>query len=47
MPQVCDSNPPLKRSLVLSVNGNVGCGVKLIEDYNSFGPGFNNIGGGW
>ncbi|KAF8128986.1 glycoside hydrolase family 16 protein [Boletus edulis] len=30
-----------------TVNGNAGCGVKLTEDYNSFGPGFNNIGGGW
>ncbi|KAJ8591346.1 glycoside hydrolase family 16 protein [Rhizopogon salebrosus TDB-379] len=26
---------------------NAGCGVQLTEDYNSFGPGFNSIGGGW
>ncbi|KAH7908753.1 glycoside hydrolase family 16 protein [Hygrophoropsis aurantiaca] len=30
-----------------TVNGNAGCGVQLTEDDNSFGPGFNNIGGGW
>ncbi|KAG2364713.1 glycoside hydrolase family 16 protein [Suillus spraguei] len=30
-----------------SVDGNAGCGVQLTEDYNSFGPGFNSIGGGW
>ncbi|KAN0078477.1 glycoside hydrolase family 16 protein [Tylopilus felleus] len=29
------------------VDGNVGCGVQLTEDYNSFGPGFNSIAGGW
>ncbi|KIJ67434.1 glycoside hydrolase family 16 protein [Hydnomerulius pinastri MD-312] len=30
-----------------SANGNAGCGIQLTEDDNSFGPGFNNIGGGW
>ncbi|KAG1765439.1 glycoside hydrolase family 16 protein [Suillus occidentalis] len=30
-----------------SVNGNSGCGVRLTEDYNSFGPGFNSVNGGW
>ncbi|KAG0703323.1 glycoside hydrolase family 16 protein [Suillus ampliporus] len=30
-----------------TVDYNVGCGVQLTEDDNSFGPGFNNIGGGW
>ncbi|KAG2153377.1 glycoside hydrolase family 16 protein [Suillus clintonianus] len=30
-----------------SVAYNVGCAVKLTEDDNSFGPGFNRIGGGW
>ncbi|KAG2074811.1 glycoside hydrolase family 16 protein [Suillus decipiens] len=30
-----------------SVAYNVGCAVKLTEDMNSFGPAFNNIGGGW
>ena len=37
----------LNGSLLLSVNGNAGCGVQLTEDDNSFGPGFNSIGGGW
>lgn len=27
-------------------NNNEGCGVHL-SDWNSFGPNFNNIGGGW
>ncbi|OJA16778.1 hypothetical protein AZE42_03308 [Rhizopogon vesiculosus] len=30
-----------------TANGNAGCGVQLTEDYNSFGPGFNSVGGGW
>lgn len=30
-----------------AADGNAGCGVQLTEDYNSFGPGFNSIGGGW
>lgn len=30
-----------------SVAYNIGCAVKLTEDNNSFGPRFNNIGGGW
>ncbi|KAG1725581.1 glycoside hydrolase family 16 protein [Suillus paluster] len=30
-----------------AANGNAGCGVQLTEDYNSFGPGFNSIDGGW
>ncbi|KAH0835784.1 hypothetical protein J3R83DRAFT_9627 [Lanmaoa asiatica] len=41
------SNSSSKCDLPLPVNGNAGCGVKLTEDDNSFGPGFNNIGGGW
>ncbi|KAG6380032.1 glycoside hydrolase family 16 protein [Boletus reticuloceps] len=44
---VPESLLPVKHDLLLLVNGNAGCGVKLTEDYNSFGPGFNNIGGGW
>ncbi|KAH7910214.1 glycoside hydrolase family 16 protein [Hygrophoropsis aurantiaca] len=28
-------------------NSNSGCGVQLTEDDNSFGPGFNDVGGGW
>ncbi|KAG2142258.1 glycoside hydrolase family 16 protein [Suillus bovinus] len=30
-----------------SVAYNVGCGVQHTRDNNSFGPGFNRIGGGW
>ncbi|KAG2366690.1 glycoside hydrolase family 16 protein [Suillus spraguei] len=30
-----------------SVAGNAGCAVKLTQDMNSFGPGFNRNGGGW
>ncbi|KAG1777267.1 glycoside hydrolase family 16 protein [Suillus placidus] len=30
-----------------TANGNSGCGVRLTEDYNSYGPGFNSINGGW
>ncbi|EGN97297.1 glycoside hydrolase family 16 protein [Serpula lacrymans var. lacrymans S7.3] len=30
-----------------TVNGNAGCGIQYTEDDNSFGPDFNNVGGGW
>lgn len=48
MLQVCVTRiPRLKRSLPFSVDYNAGCGVKLTEDSNNFGPSFNNMGGGW
>lgn len=34
-------------NLSFLVDGNQGCRVKLTEDKNSFGPAFDNIGGGW
>lgn len=37
----------LNGGLVLSVNGNAGCAVQFTEDFDSFGPDFNDIGGGW
>lgn len=46
--RVCGYRAPrLNLNLVSPVNGNQGCGVQLTEDHNSFGPGFNSIGGGW
>lgn len=46
--RVCYSRIPyMKGSSSLSGTESGGCSVSLTEDDNSFGPGFNDIRGGW
>ncbi|TFY81316.1 hypothetical protein EWM64_g2693 [Hericium alpestre] len=41
-----ETGNPGQNDCNVATNGNAGCGVQ-VTDANSYGPGFNNNGGGW